>query len=473
MDEKLVNDSGAIMEERGNILSMTDFSRTLIFVPLIVLLLSFVGCASTLTKAAGEGDVEVVIRQLDSGMNINQRDIRGFTALHEAAWKGQSNVVRILLERGADFKIRSNEGLNPLQYAALRGHVDVVRLLLNAGADPGVGWRHKTLVELAQERGHTSVVHILKQAEKQRYEVAKEPFSKSPERQSTTEKVDEVIPQGKERPRPTATAPSLTKYSLPQYWAVIVGISGYEDSRVTSLRYAAADAQSLHDWLVSPEGGRFPLSHVKLLINEQATGRKIKEALFVWLKQAIEEDLVIIFFAGHGSPESPDSPENLFLLPYDVQYDNIAATGFPMWDIETAIKRFIQAKKVVVLADACHSGGVGQAFDVARRANRSIKVNPIGSGLQNLSRIGDGIAVISSSEDKQFSQESQDWGGGHGVFTYFLLEGLKGYADYNKDNRVTLGELIPYLSEQVRRATRNAQSPTIAGKFDPALTIGR
>jgi len=59
------------------------------------------------------------------------------------------------------------------------------------------------------------------------------------------------------------------------------------------------------------------------------------------------------------------------------------------------------------------------------------------------------------------------------VFTYFLLKGLKGEADYNQDARVSLGELIPFLSEQVRRETRNAQSPTVAGKFDPALSVGR
>ena len=256
-------------------------------------------------------------------------------------------------------------------------------------------------------------------------------------------------------------------------WAVVIGISNYHDTRIPSLRYASVDAKSFYDWIISPDGGRFAPSRVKLLLDQDATGKNIKSALFVWLKQALEEDVVTLYFAGHGSPESPDSPNNLFLLAYDTEYDNIASTGFPMWDIETALKRFIKAKKVVVIADACHSGGVGQACAIARRASRGIKVNPISSGLQNLSKVGDGICVISASDNKQFSQESKEWGGGHGVFTYFLLKGLKGEADYNKDNSVTLGELIPYLSEQVRRATRNAQSPTVAGKFDPALNIAR
>jgi len=133
--------------------------------------------------------------------------------------------------------------------------------------------------------------------------------------------------------------------SVSQRWAVVVGISDYDDSRIPSLRYAAADARIFYDWLTSPQGGRYAPSRVKLLLNKKATGNNIKNALFVWLKRAIEEDLVIIYFAGHGSPESPDSPNNLFLLPYDTQYDNIATTGFPMWDIETALKRFIKAER--------------------------------------------------------------------------------------------------------------------------------
>lgn len=256
-------------------------------------------------------------------------------------------------------------------------------------------------------------------------------------------------------------------------WGLVIGISKYKDTRIPALRYSTADAKAFYEWCISPDGGKYAPSRVKLLLDQEATGKNIRNALFVWLTQALEEDMVTIYFAGHGSPGSPDSSDNLFLLPHDAEYKDVATTGFPMWDIETALTRFIKAKKVVVIADACHSGGVGHAFDVALRANRAMDVNPISSGLQNLSQIGDGVCVISASDDKQFSQESKNWGGGHGVFTYFLLQGLKGEADYSKDGNVTLGELIPFLSEQVRRATKNAQNPTVAGKFDPALSIGK
>ncbi|MCJ7615009.1 MAG: caspase family protein [Desulfobacterales bacterium] len=287
---------------------------------------------------------------------------------------------------------------------------------------------------------------------------------------SQTLKADSIHKDSK---GPASMPSALESSPIAKKWAVIIGISNYKDTRIPSLRYAAMDAKAFYDWIISAEGGKYSPVDVKLLLNHYATVENMKDALFEWLGQALAEDMVTIYFAGHGSPQSPDHPNNLFLLPYDADYTRITTTCFPMWDIETALKRFIKSKKVVVIADACHSGGVGAGFDVARRANRGILVNPISSGIQNLSQIGDGVCVVSASDDKQLSQESKDWGGGHGVFTYYLLKGLNGEADYNEDNRVTLGEIIPFLSEQVRRATSNTQSPTVAGKFDPALTIGK
>jgi hypothetical protein len=102
-------------------------------------------------------------------------------------------------------------------------------------------------------------------------------------------------------------------------WAVIVGVSKYKDTRIPSFRYASADAQAFYNWIVSSNGGNYAPSRVKLLIDQEATGSNIKNALFTWLTQAIAEDIVTIYFAGHGSPNNPESPDNLFLYPYDTQ----------------------------------------------------------------------------------------------------------------------------------------------------------
>ena len=72
---------------------------------------------------------------------------------------------------------------------------------------------------------------------------------------------------------------------------VIIGISNYKDTRIPALRYASADAQAFHNWAVSPNGGKYAPSRVKLLINNDANFKNIRNSLFVWLKQALEEDV--------------------------------------------------------------------------------------------------------------------------------------------------------------------------------------
>lgn len=256
-------------------------------------------------------------------------------------------------------------------------------------------------------------------------------------------------------------------------FAVVIGISDYKDSRIPRLRYADADARGFAAWLTSQTGGRYAPADVKVLVGPEATSEAIRKALFQWLGQALAEDMVTIYFSGHGTPASPSQPQNLFLVPYDTDYEQIAATGFPMWDIETALKRFIVARRVVVIADACHAGGVGSAFVDPARSIVMETTTAVTGGLEKLSKVNDGIAVITSASPSQLSLESEKWGGGHGLFTHFLLKGLAGEADYNHDGKVTLGELTLYLSEQVRHESHSDQSPEVAGKFDPALTLGR
>lgn len=123
----------------------------------------------------------------------------------------------------------------------------------------------------------------------------------------------------------------------PQGWAVVIGISKYKYAagKFPELRYANRDAKAFNNFLISPEGGGFPPERVLFLEDANATLQNIKYAFFDFLKQALEEDFVIIYFAGHGTPEESNS-ENLYLMTYDSRPNQLASTAFPMWDINTA-----------------------------------------------------------------------------------------------------------------------------------------
>ena len=241
----------------------------------------------------------------------------------------------------------------------------------------------------------------------------------------------------------------------PQRWAVIVGVSEYANKGIPPLTYADKDAEALAAFLQTPEGGSFDKDHMRILINRDATLANLRDGMIDFLQQAIDKDLVVIYFAGHGAPD-PTRPQNLYLLTYDSDPSRLGTTAFPMWDIQTVITRQIQAKKVVVLSDACHSGGI--SVDVATRGLDVTNSNPINQYLAELARAKDGMVVFTASAAGEVSQEFPELG--HGVFTYYLLDGLKGTADTNNDYIVTVNEMMGYVEEQVKRKTRGAQNPT-------------
>ncbi|MEX1140595.1 MAG: caspase family protein [Bacteroidota bacterium] len=249
--------------------------------------------------------------------------------------------------------------------------------------------------------------------------------------------------------------PGSPKNLGPQRWAVIVGVSEYGNRGIPALKYADRDAEALAAFLQTPEGGGFDADHMRVLVNKDATLSNLREAMIDFLQQAIDKDLVVIYFAGHGAPD-PTRPQNLYLLTYDTDPSRLGTTAFPMWDIQTVVSRQIAAKKVVVLSDACHSGGI--SVDVATRGLDVTSSNPINQYLAELARTKDGMVVFTASAAGEVSQEFPELG--HGVFTYYLLEGLKGAADTNNDLLVTVNELMGYVEEQVKRKTRGAQNPT-------------
>ncbi len=245
--------------------------------------------------------------------------------------------------------------------------------------------------------------------------------------------------------------------AIPRSYALVVGIAGYQNLPPQwQLRYPERDAEAMYSILISQEGGNFPAENVRRLIGARATRAALQRELEQWLPSvARDNDRVLIYFAGHGFVFQGKA----YLAPWDVDLKNIAGTAYPMDTLGALIGGKVRAKWKVLLTDACHSGAINPEADNAT-INRS---------LLDLSR---SLFSLSASRDRERSFESPDWGGGHGIFTYYVVKGLEGSADENRDGIVTADELAEYTRVNVRSATSAQQNPTSdRASFDPNMLL--
>lgn len=254
-------------------------------------------------------------------------------------------------------------------------------------------------------------------------------------------------------------APRISARFSGRKFGFIVGISKYKfnEGGLNDLNYADADARSIREFLMTSRGGGFSSSDLFYLTNEEATVEGVRAALRLFLPRATENDLVFIFFAGHGAPD-PFDPQMLYLLLHDSKVADLPATGLRMSEVQSLLDGQLSARRVVVLIDACHSAGISGKRLVAGRQLERAENN-----LFNLQAIKlfreEGRAVLTSSDVNEISEEGINWGGGHGVFTWALLQGLDGAADLNNDRVITAGELFDFVSDKVRKETKFRQNP--------------
>ena len=250
-------------------------------------------------------------------------------------------------------------------------------------------------------------------------------------------------------------------------WAVVIGISKYD--MVRPLKYADKDALAFHDYLINEVG--VPKEQMTLLTNDRATLMSLKRSLGTHLKRkAGPKDTVIIYYAGHGAPEtdatSPDGDGlEKYLIPYDADPQDLYTTGLPMREVETIFHR-LHAERVIFITDSCYSGATGgRTFGTAAR--RAVVSDNF---LTRLSK-GRGRVVLTASRAGEVSEERDDLG--HGVFTYYLLQGLKGKADFDADGLVTVDEAYSYVSTHVPSVTGQNQHPVKKGEMEGELILGR
>ncbi|MBU4486984.1 MAG: caspase family protein, partial [Candidatus Delongbacteria bacterium] len=230
-----------------------------------------------------------------------------------------------------------------------------------------------------------------------------------------------------------------------------VGINKYKNTAL-NLNFAELDARGIADFFRQNGTELFKKTEIRDIYNEQATKAGILSKLKE-LERTNPQDAVLIYLAGHGE----NINEKWYFIPHELIYpereEDVISKAISSDELAERIKN-IKAQKVLVLIDACKSGAALLAF----RGFEDRKA------ISQLSR-ATGVHVVAASSKDQFAAEVKELG--HGVFTYTLLEGLKGKA-VSKGQTVTVRKLMGYIEEQLPELTKKyrqeAQYPVVDSK---------
>ncbi len=263
----------------------------------------------------------------------------------------------------------------------------------------------------------------------------------------------------------------------PDLYTIAIGVSEYYND-IYNLQYAAKDAKDISS-LFEKDDKLFANIHSIKVLNKDATVENILK-LKEQLKNTKVDDVVVLFFAGHGVL---DTEMNYYLATTEIDVDNMANTAL-RYDYLEGLFDGIPARKKVIIIDACHSGEVDKEEefteteyeveddvvfrDVKSAAavfeTKTAKITTQSSfELMKMMfadiRRGTGSTVISSAGGGEYAYEADQTK--NGIFTYVILNGITSKkADLNKDGHIMISELRDYASKRVSKLTRGMQNPT-------------
>ena len=215
-------------------------------------------------------------------------------------------------------------------------------------------------------------------------------------------------------------------------YVVAVGIANYQS--ISDLRLAENDAK------VMAKMYKTRTKNVITITGRYATRANILKAMTGQFGRAKRGDMVVLFFSGHGYEKG--------FCPYDMGAGDRNALTYN--DIY-AVFRKSRATRKIVIADACMSGGLRKESHSSNHTNSS------------------DVVMFLSSRTKELSIESPRMQNGY--FTTYLERGMRGGADTNKDKLVTAKDIYVFVSNGVKKISKDRQHPVMWGNFDDNLVM--
>ena len=430
-----------------NTISITKMKKITVF----VIIMSFAtvlisGCAPALVNAAIDRDTEKVRTLLNAGADVNGRlSMTGDTALHWAAYYGSIDIIKLLLEKGADVNAVNGARETPLNSAARGNHADIIKFLISKGAnvDSAIAASEALAAQYPNpQHGYAADAKLLaKFAPKQEVGRPAPTVSNSnnESRPAPVIKSDiDDLPAALEKPKKNS-------------FAVVIGIENYRQ-KLPKVDFAIHDAQTVAEYLTKVLG--YPEENVVTLLNEHATNVDLVKYFEKWLPNNVEPgSTVFVYYSGHGAPNPKTS--DAYLVPYDGDPSFIDETGYSLKRMYAALGK-LPAKEVIVALDSCFSGAGGRS--VLAKGARPLVMN-----LQNNIVLSKNMTVLSASSGDQTSSTYDEKG--HGLFTYFMLKGIKNEDVTRPDGSLKIDDLYSYIKPQVERIARkqynNEQTPQL------------
>ena len=242
--------------------------------------------------------------------------------------------------------------------------------------------------------------------------------------------------------------------------AIVIGIANYKN--LPKAEFANDDARVFYDYAIRALG--IKPENIRLLVDSDAEEVEIIKAFKTWLPSRVKSTTdVYVYYSGHGLPTQDG--QGLYLLPTRADREFISRTSIQFQEISADLQA-AKPKSVTIFMDACYSGQT--------RGGESLIASARPLALKAQTNIfPTGFNVFSASQSDQISSSSPDLK--HGIFSYYLMKGMEGDADTNKDGKITLGEMQGYLVENVGRQAgmmNRKQEPQLIG--DPSrVLVGR
>ncbi len=242
--------------------------------------------------------------------------------------------------------------------------------------------------------------------------------------------------------------------------ALIIGVQNY--SSAPKATFAASDAKWFYEYAKNVFG--VSENNIKKLVDKDASFIQTQKVISKWLPSKIKANQteLIVFFAGHGL-STPDGKE-LYLLVHDSDTDLLSRTAISRSELFNDIVK-LKPKSVTLFFDTCYSGSSRDDESLLVSA-RPIRIVP-----SEVSNRPDNFTIFSAAKNEQISSGFKE--ARHGIFSYYLMKGLEGKADTNKDKKITNGELHVYMDKHVSQKALELgrkQNPDLAGDHKQILT---